>query len=238
MPASEQSVWFVTAASRGIGFALVKHLSASSSNVVIAACRNPEGSPKLQQVEKSAKAELLIVTLDTSDEEAIKAVPETIKNFLKDRPIDYLVNMAAITEGDDKAFSFSPSGFMQSMQVNVLGPALLAQALLPYLEKSKKRVIVNVTSGLASIGLNFGDKNATYSISKTALNMLTYKQATQRPDLIAFVVDPGWVKTDMGGPGAHIDATECINNLLSWIPDAGPERSGKFFNNQGEAIPW
>ncbi|KZT24846.1 sniffer [Neolentinus lepideus HHB14362 ss-1] len=238
MPASAGSVWFVTAASRGIGLALVKHLSASSSNVVIAACRNPEGSPKLQQAQKASKAELHVVTLDTGDEAAIKAIPDAVKEFLKDRGIDYLVNMAAITEGDDKAFSFSPAGFMQSMQVNVLGPALLAQALLPFLEKSKKRVIVNVTSGLASIGLNFGDKNATYSISKTALNMLTYKQATQRPDLIAFVVDPGWVKTDMGGPGAQIETSECINNLLSWIPNAGPERSGKFFNNKGERIPW
>ncbi|TFK48916.1 sniffer [Heliocybe sulcata] len=238
MPSTDQSVWFITAASRGIGLALVTQLSASTSNVVIAACRNPEGSPKLQQVEKTAKAELHIVTLDTGDEEAIKAIPEAIKDFLKDRPIDYLVNMAARTEGNDQAFAFSSSGFMHTMQVNVLGPALLAQALLPFLERSKKRVIINVTSALASVSLNIGAKSATYSISKTALNMLTYKQATQRPDLIAFVVDPGWVKTEMGGPGALIETTESINNLLSWIPDAGQERSGKFFNNKGQPLPW
>lgn len=235
---SDKAAWFVTAASRGIGLELVTRLSASPANLVIAACRNPEGAPKLEAAAKAAKGELHVVTLDTGDEESIRGVADQVAEILGDRGLDYLVNMAAITEGDDKAFGFSPEGFIQSMRVNVLGPALLAQALLPFLEKGKRKVIVNVTSGLASIGLNFGDKNATYSISKTALNMLTYKQAMQRPDLVAFVIDPGWVKTDMGGPNAFITTSECIDLLLSWIPDAGPERSGKFFNNKGEVLPW
>lgn len=116
--------------------------------------------------------------------------------------------------GDDSAFDFSYQGLLETLQANVAGPALLAQVYLPYLDKGRRKVIVNVTSGLASIGLDFGAKNATYSISKMALNMLvrhdctfaahgcrswrdpkTYKQARARPDLIAYVIDPGWVKT-------------------------------------------
>ncbi len=61
---------------------------------------------------------------------------------------------------------------MRTIQANVVGPAVVAQAYLPLLEKSRKKTIVNVTSGLASIGLDLGPKNATYTISKTALNML------------------------------------------------------------------
>lgn len=61
---------------------------------------------------------------------------------------------------------------MRTIQANVVGPAVMAQAYLHLLEKSQKKTIVNVTSGLASIGLDLGPKNATYTISKTALNML------------------------------------------------------------------
>ena len=58
------------------------------------------------------------------------------------------------------------------MIANVAGPALVAKVYLPYLEKSKRKVIVNMSSGLGSIGLDLGPKNSIYSISKTALNML------------------------------------------------------------------
>lgn len=58
------------------------------------------------------------------------------------------------------------------MATNVIGPAKLAETLLPYLERSKRPVVMNMTSGLASIALDCGPKCAVYSISKTALNML------------------------------------------------------------------
>ena len=61
---------------------------------------------------------------------------------------------------------------MDTLRANVAGPALLGMVYLPLLEQGRQKVIVNMTSGLASIGLDFGAKNATYSISKTALNML------------------------------------------------------------------
>lgn len=75
-------------------------------------------------------------------------------------------------EGNDSAFNFSYEGLLKTLQANVAGPALMAQVYLPYLEKGSRKVIVNVTSGLASIATDFGAQNATYSVSKTALNML------------------------------------------------------------------
>lgn len=61
---------------------------------------------------------------------------------------------------------------MDTLRANVAGPALLGMVYLPLLEQGRRKVIVNMTSGLASIALDFGAKNATYSVSKTALNML------------------------------------------------------------------
>lgn len=61
---------------------------------------------------------------------------------------------------------------MNVLQTNVVGPAYVGQVLFPFVERSHKKTIVNYTSGLASIGLDFGAKTATYSISKMAVNML------------------------------------------------------------------
>ena len=60
----------------------------------------------------------------------------------------------------------------KTIELNTIGPALISQVYLPLLEKGKRKTIVNVTSGLASVGLDLGSKCATYSISKIALNML------------------------------------------------------------------
>ena len=65
-----------------------------------------------------------------------------------------------------------PEVFLRTMQVNVIGPTLLYQTYLPLLEKGKRKTVVNMSSGLASIGLDLGGKCTSYSISKTALNML------------------------------------------------------------------
>ena len=74
--------------------------------------------------------------------------------------------------GDDRAFNISVDDFNRTMAINVIGPAKVTETLLPYLERSKRPVVMNMTSGLASIGLDCGGKCAAYSISKTALNML------------------------------------------------------------------
>lgn len=61
---------------------------------------------------------------------------------------------------------------MDTLKTNVVGPAYLAQVLLPFLERGDRKTIVNYSSGLASIGLDFGAKTATYSVTKMAVNML------------------------------------------------------------------
>ena len=101
---------------------------------------------------------------------------------------------------------------------NVVGPTIVAQTFLPLVEKSARKTIVNVSSGLASIGSSWGDRWSSYSITKTAVNMLvchtpvlsykrltdnrmcriqTYKQVVERPDLTIIALNPGWAKTGM-----------------------------------------
>lgn len=84
---------------------------------------------------------------------------------------------------------------MQMMRINVLGPALVYQAFLPALERSKRPegpVVVNTSSGLGSIGLDIYEAKITsYSISKSGLQMLTYKESKEKPNIIFLAVCPG-----------------------------------------------
>ena len=72
----------------------------------------------------------------------------------------------------DTAFTLEPEDLATTIMTNVMGPALVSRYLLPAIERSDRKVIVNLTSTLASIGRDCGPGSTSYSISKTALNML------------------------------------------------------------------
>ncbi|KDQ54430.1 hypothetical protein JAAARDRAFT_196762 [Jaapia argillacea MUCL 33604] len=241
---AETYTWLITGASRGIGLEYTKQLISSPSvkNIVIASCRNPETATELQALRASFKEEqqqrLHIVALDVEFEESILGIGKVVAEIVGDLGLDYLINNGAINLAMDTAFDFSPADMTRTMQVNVLGPALLSQTVFPLLAKSKRKVILNTSTGLASMGLDCGPKCLTYSISKTAVNMLTYKQAKERPDFICVAVDPGWVKTVMGGPGAFLEPPEVVTLILSFVQGATTEESGKFFDRFGKVRPW
>ncbi|KAH9887905.1 C-factor [Cubamyces lactineus] len=217
---------------------MTRQLLADPSNTVIATCRNPDGATGLHALKDSAKGTLHIVQLDVSDEESIRNSYKAVEPLIGDKGLDYLYNNAAINEGFDTAFNFTSDRMLRTIKANLIGPAVIAQTYLPLLEKGKRKVIVNMSSGLASIGLDLGDKCATYSISKTALNMLTYKQKAERPDITAILIDPGWVKTEMGGEGAVLEPEFSVSNVLRVVTGLTNKDSGKFFRYTGEEIPW
>jgi NAD(P)-dependent dehydrogenase (short-subunit alcohol dehydrogenase family) len=72
----------------------------------------------------------------------------------------------------DFAFSFDPAALAETIKCNVTGPALVTRFLLPSIEKSSRKVIVNISSSLTSIGRDLGPISTSYSISKMGLNML------------------------------------------------------------------
>ncbi|KAI0375982.1 C-factor [Pilatotrama ljubarskyi] len=234
----ETYTWLITGTSRGIGLEMTRQLLADPSNIVVAACRNPDKATALHVLKDSAKGTLHVVALDVSDEASIQNSFKAVEQALGDKGLDYLYNNAAINEGDDSAFNLTSAVALRTYQANVIGPALIAQTYLPLLEKGKRKVIVNMSSGLASIGLDLGPKCASYSISKTALNMLTYKQKAERPDITSIALDPGWVKTDMGGEGAMLEPEFSVSNLLKVVTTVTTKDSGKFFRYTGEELPW
>ncbi|KAK7685390.1 hypothetical protein QCA50_011253 [Cerrena zonata] len=238
---TESYTWLITGTSRGLGLEIVRQLLQSPTNTVIAACRAPEKASSLQSLKNDAKGFLHVLEMDTSNEESIEASATRLKDILGVKGgVDYLINNAGLLEGGHSvtAFNFSASSLRRELETNVVGHAIVAKTYLPFVEKGKRKIIVNMTSGLASIGSDSGATYATYSLSKTALNMLTTKQAKARPDFICFCVDPGWVKTDMGGKDALLEPHESVSHILKLVTNATSESSGQFLRYDGKVLPW
>lgn len=220
----------VTGASRGIGLAVARDLA--KDHQVIAAVRDPaKVRPPGARVEK----------LDVSDPTSIDAFAKRVEG-----PIHVLVNNAGIYRGSNR----------EIWAVNVCGPLLLTRALAPKLAEGAR--VVMVTSGLGELSsqptalarklqdpsLSFDDilamcrrPHGGYGASKAALNALTRLFALELPKARVNSVCPGWVRTEMGGPGAPRSIEEGAASVL-WatrLPADGP--TGGVFRD-GQPIPW
>ncbi|KZV88168.1 NAD(P)-binding protein [Exidia glandulosa HHB12029] len=230
--------WLVTGTSRGIGLELVRQLAAKDANTVIATCRSPSSAAALGEL-ASAHKNLHVIPLDITSEESIREAFEAVKGLLgPSGSIDYLINNAGIGSGET-IVDATPAEMERQFRTHVIGPMLVFRTFLPLVEAGSRKVVVNVTSGLASIGLDIGPKNASYSIAKAGMNMLTYKTARQYPHITIFVMDPGWVKTEMGGPDAMIDADFAVSKHIQLYEAAKLEtHAGKFWSYEGKELPW
>ncbi|KAI0073108.1 C-factor [Panus rudis PR-1116 ss-1] len=232
--------WYITGTSRGLGLELVRQLVSSEYpyNFVIAACRNPSSATELNALTPTKGNTLHVVQLDVCDEVSIQASASETEQLLQDKGLDYLVNNAAVSGGTDTLSNLSIPWFKKTFDTNVLGPALVTRTFLHLVEKSQRKVVLNMSSGLGSIALDYGQEYASYSPCKTALNMLTYKQAKARPDLIFLTMCPGWCKTEMGGEGAEIEPSDSMAGAIRLLQNATLEHSGRYWRYTGVELPW
>ncbi|KAI0715864.1 C-factor [Cerioporus squamosus] len=240
MTAHSQYTWLITGCSRGIGLELTKRLveSPDSEHFVIATARNPEKATVLQALMESAKGALAIIKLDVNDTDAIVRSVEEVKGILGNRGLDYLVNNAAINQEIDTPFTMKVSGWTNVFNTNVAAPALMAQVYLPLIEKSTKKTIVNVSSSLGTFCSPSAERWASYSVTKAALNMLTHKQAKERPDLMIVCLNPGWIKTDMGTEDAPLTLDDSVPGIVQTLTSLRPEDNGRLVDYRHEILPW
>jgi NAD(P)-dependent dehydrogenase (short-subunit alcohol dehydrogenase family) len=234
----------ITGAGRGLGLEFVKQLL-PRAEWLIATARSPEGALQLQELAARNAGKLKIVQLDVSDEHSIHQAAEVMGKIVSS--IDLLINNAGIyigrpgtAAGSDKLGKLTMQSGVETFQTNAIGPMILTQTLLPLLEAAEpKGRIVSLTSGLASIANSAGPP-FHYSASKAALNMYMHGLAAQvrKSGIISVVMNPGWVQTDMGGPGASITAEESARGILKVVDGLTLEQSGSFLNYKGQREPW
>ncbi|PIL23173.1 hypothetical protein GSI_14482 [Ganoderma sinense ZZ0214-1] len=236
---TSQTVWFITGTSRGIGLELTKQLLQSPSNVVLATCRNPSKADALQALTASSGGRLHVLPLDVSDADSITSAAQAAEKIVGDKGIDYLINNAGINPGGyDSPFEFDVARFTEAFQTNLVGPALVSKALLPLVEKSVRKTIVNVSSTVGSVSSVWAAQPLSYAIVKAGLNMLTAKQAKARPDLTVISMCPGHLQTELGGASAPTPASVGVGGVLKVLAGLTPKDTGRFINSKGDTVQW
>lgn len=162
---------------------------------------------------------------------------------LAGRPLDVLVNNAAVRSDIPGLHGFAPDEFLKLMATNTLGPLLLARALQPNLVTGRMRTIANIGSRAGSLAeglLDDYDDDYAYRCSKAALNMVCAQLAQDlRIDgIIVLSLHPGWVKTDMGGDQAMLAVEVSARGLRTVIDNATLGDSGSFQTFDGIHIGW
>jgi NAD(P)-dependent dehydrogenase (short-subunit alcohol dehydrogenase family) len=225
----------ITGANRGIGLALTTAYS-KRGDTVFACCRTPSQAEALQAL--ASKHSVNVLALDVRDERSVAALAST----LADVPIDTLINNAGVSGGPAErqtAASMNFSAAADAFNVNALGPLRVLQALLPALKRSKAPKVMNITSQLGAISLDLAFSLA-YCASKAALNKLMRLAALElKPQGIAIgLIHPGWVKTDMGGPGASIAPDESAAGIVKVIDQLSLQNTGGFWKWNGSRHEW
>ncbi|KAF2259681.1 NAD(P)-binding protein [Lojkania enalia] len=239
-------VYLLTGASRGIGLELARQLSSTPDNTILALVRSISSPLSSLQDERQ---NIRVVICDISSEESIASLSSILPSILGDAKVAYIINNAAVLHGSaSKALDLSTSSLNANVTTNVLGPAHILQAALPFL--ADNALIVNMTSGIASLALV---SNGTipagitaYSISKCALNMLTVHQAQELKGMARVVcLDPGHVKTEMGGEHAVVEIPDSARGILRVLGGLGKDVHGdmaagraRFYSFLGDQVPW
>lgn len=232
----------VTGANRGLGLLYCRHLLTAGWSVH-ACCRNPLGADELQSL-NSAEADLDVHQLDVTDHGNV----DQLASQLSDEPIDLLINNAG-TYGPEAAV---PGQAYQSvanmdygiwrdiLEVNVLSLFKVTTALLDNIARSDRKLIVNLSSDLASISNNTRGQSHAYRTSKAAVNMITVSLARELAEREITVVSmaPGWCTTDMGGPEGQVDPDESVRAQVPLFDRLGPEDSGRFIDRFGNDVAW
>lgn len=221
----------ITGANRGLGLEFARQYQAAGWTV-IATAREPKGANELRAIGKDIRIE----ALDVADPASIAALATT----LKDVPIDLLINNAGISGGGRSLSEINPDEYERVLQVNTIGPMRVTQALLPNLKAGEGKMIVSISSGLGSITQNTRGGNYAYRESKAALNMFmrTLAAELKGDGFICIAMSPGWVQTDMGGPNAQLTPEQSITGMRKVMDGLKPEDTGKFWNHDGEIVPW
>jgi NAD(P)-dependent dehydrogenase (short-subunit alcohol dehydrogenase family) len=175
--------------------------------------------------------------LDVSDGASVRALTERLA--AEHGGADVLVNNAAILlDEESDVLEASVESIRASLETNVYGPFRLCQALVPGMLARRYGRVVNVSSGAGQLSTMAGYAPA-YALSKAALNAVTrlVAHAGRDRNVLVNAVDPGWVRTDMGGALAPRSVEEGADTVVwcATLGDGGP--TGGFFQDR-EAIPW
>ncbi|MFJ4317150.1 SDR family oxidoreductase [Streptomyces lavendulae] len=229
-------VSLVTGANRGIGRETARQLAALGHTVLLCARRPQDAEQAVADLAPGVSGTLLPYRLDVTDADGVDTLARSVdEEFGR---LDVLVNNAAINyDTARRAVSVDLGEVRRTLETNLFGAWRTAQAFLPLLRRSAHARLVNVSSESGSLEHMSGGTPA-YGVSKAALNALTRKLADEllAERILVNAVCPGWIATDMGGPGGEpVERGAASVVWAATLPDSGP--TGGFFRH-GEPLAW
>lgn len=224
----------ITGANRGLGLEFTKQYAGAGYRV-FATAREPANAKELAAVAK-AHPDVSVYALETTEPASIAAVAKALKG----QPLDILLNNAGVMGPKRQSLGdIDYPGTLDTFKVNTVAPLMLVEALLPNVEKSQRRILAALTSGMGSIS-DTGGGSYAYRASKAALNMTFRNLALDLKSrgVIAVVINPGWVQTDMGGKSAPVKVGDSIAAMRKVFDGLTIADTGKFLDYKGGTWEW
>lgn len=214
----------ITGASRGIGYLTAIFMAKQGCNLILHS-RKPENSAKVLEEIKALGVEAYAVGAELSDLDAVKKMLEEIDAL--GVTVDIVMNNAGLQIAYRNDYFTTPvSDYTESFKINTIAPALICYHFLPKMIERGFGRILNTTSGI-----RLEPQQAGYSASKAALDKITIDlgSTVEGTDVMINLTDPGWCRTDLGGPHAPNAPESTIPGIAvgAFVDD---KKSGRYLN--------
>lgn len=222
------------AASRGLGFAMAEEFLKKGWNVV-GTVRAESGRTKLHDLADEFKGRLAIETLDICEQAQVTALRERLSG----RVFEMLFVNAGTTNNEKETIGeVTTDEFIRVMVTNSLCPMRVVESLQDLV--SANGLIGVMSSGQGSVANNVTGIREVYRGSKAALNqfMRSYAARNSGTSRAMVLMAPGWVRTEMGGPDAHLSIEESVPNLVNVLLKKQGNPGLEYLDYLGRTVPW
>lgn len=222
----------IVGASRALGLALAGEYLKRGWDVIGTARSGRRTG--LHDLAHSSDARLTVEDLDMTDDGQITALRERLDG----RTLDLLFVNTAITNGDEPVEAVATETFIDIMVTNALSPFRVIEKLEDLVAPTGTIGVMSSSQG--SISLNTNGGHEVYRASKSALNQLMRSYAARQPGdtRTLLLINPGWVQTELGGPGAQLTIEQSIPGVADTIDRHAGDRGLQFLDYQGKSVSW
>lgn len=216
----------ITGASRGIGYLSAKFMAEQGANLILHS-RDAAHCEKVLAEVKALGVEAYAVSAELSEPDSVQLMLAEID--AKGTQVDIVLNNAGLQIAYRTDYLATPyTDYDISFRINTVAPMLICYHFLPKMAERGFGRIVNTTSGI-----DLEPEQAGYSAAKAALNKVTHDlgKMYDGTDVMLNLTDPGWCRTDLGGPKAPNAPESALPGVLVGA-FADDRKSGRIFSAQ------
>ncbi len=231
----------ITGANRGLGLEFVRQYQ-DKGMTIHACCRNPGEANELNNLANNSGGSTQVHRMEVSDPSQVRAVADALKGVAIDRLINNAGILGTIIDqpGNSAFGSLDYIAWEETLRVNVLAPFRVCEAFVEHVAESDEKLMVFLSTHMASITELTDGGFYPYRSSKAALNLVIKGLSIDLKDrgVRTLALHPGWVKTDMGSQAGAVEIPDSIAGMQDVISDFKAPRTGEFINYDKSPIQW